>query len=96
MITSLLDEILPDSRYKPHANLITYVQDRPGHDRRYAMNISKIQRELGWTPKHNLSTGLQATVEWYLSNQAWLKKLIVKEEFNAWILNNYSQRGGKK
>ncbi len=95
-ITSLLDEILPDSQYQPHANLISYVQDRPGHDRRYAMDISKIRRELGWTPKHDLASGLRATVEWYLENQAWVEKLANKEGFNTWIKNNYAQRGGQK
>lgn len=95
-ITAILDELHPDSIFNPHANLIQFVQDRPGHDRRYAMNISKINRELGWTPKHDLASGLRETVEWYLSNQGWVKALTEKEGFTTWMQNNYAQRGGTK
>ncbi len=93
-ITGLLDELLPDSPYSPHSSLIKFVQDRPGHDRRYAMEISRIQNELGWSPKHNLASGLRATVEWYLSHQDWVNALVEKESFSTWINNNYSNRGG--
>jgi len=94
-ITNILDILRSDSQFKPHANLIQYVQDRPGHDRRYAMDISRMRRELGWSPKHNLMSGLQATVEWYLSHQDWVNDLANKEDFGSWINNNYSNRGGK-
>jgi len=94
-ITAILDELRPDSHYKPHANLIEFVQDRPGHDRRYAMEISRMRRELGWSPKHNLSSGLRETVEWYLSHQDWVNNLASKEDFGSWINNNYSNRGEK-
>jgi dTDP-glucose 4,6-dehydratase len=70
-ICSILDELCPDSPRRPHANLITYVADRPGHDRRYAIDFSKIQRELGWAPQESIESGLQKTVAWYLANQDW-------------------------
>lgn len=94
-ITSILDELRPDSIFKPHANLIKFVTDRPGHDRRYAMDISKIRRELNWSPKHDLAGGLRATVEWYLSHQSWVNALANKDDFCSWIDNNYSNRGVK-
>ena len=70
-ICLLLDEMLPDSPYRPHQRLITFVADRPGHDRRYAMDSDKIQRELGWEPKDIFDSGLRKTVSWYLSNRWW-------------------------
>ena len=95
-ITSILDELLPDSPFKPHANLIKFVPDRPGHDRRYAMDISKVRRELNWNPDHDLEKGLRATVEWYLSNQEWVNALANREEFGSWMNKNYSNRGVEK
>ena len=91
-ITSILDELLPGSAYKPHASLIQFVQDRPGHDRRYAMDISKIRKELGWNPRHDLVSGLHATVEWYLSNQDWVQNLTNNAGFTSWMKDNYSNR----
>jgi len=71
-ICSLLDEMNPTSPYRrPHKNLITFVADRPGHDYRYAMDYSKLTKELGWTPQTSLEDGLRETVRWYLSNQIW-------------------------
>ena len=95
-ITNILDELRPDSPYKPHANLIQYVQDRPGHDRRYAMDITRMRNELGWEPKHDLVQGLRATVEWYLSNQEWVDKLIEKEGLSSWLKDNYANRSSSK
>mgnify|MGYP000923714631 CR=1 FL=1 len=95
-IASILDEVLPDSPFKPHANLIKFVTDRPGHDRRYAMDISKVRRELNWFPEHDLEKGLRATVEWYLSNQEWVNALANREEFGSWMNKNYSNRGVEK
>ncbi len=66
-----LDEMLPASPHRPHRRLITFVADRPGHDRRYAMDIAKIRRELGWQPRESFDTGLRKTVAWYLENRAW-------------------------
>lgn len=70
-ICSLLDEIVPDSPFVPHAELISHVKDRPGHDLRYAIDAGKIERELGWKPEETFETGIRKTVEWYLENQEW-------------------------
>jgi len=91
-ITALLDELLPESPYRPHANLIKHVTDRPGHDRRYAMNITKIQRELGWSPKHDLRSGLRETVEWFLQNSNWVNAVKEKRDFSSFMQSNYSNR----
>ena len=94
-ITSLLDDLLPESPYRPHADLIQFVKDRPGHDRRYAMDISKIRSELGWTPTHDLKSGLGETVKWYLAHQNWVQDLAQKEGFGSWMKSNYSEREKK-
>lgn len=70
-ICELMDEMLPNSPHRPHANFITFVTDRPGHDRRYAMDAGKLQRELGWRPRESFETGLRKTVAWYLDNRWW-------------------------
>lgn len=70
-ICALLDKLVPDSLYKPHDRLITFVADRPGHDVRYAIDASKIERELGWLPSETFETGLEKTVKWYLENSVW-------------------------
>lgn len=72
-ICGILDTLVPkDTKY---AEQITYVQDRPGHDRRYAIDSSKMQRELGWTPEETFETGLKKTVQWYLDNLEWCKNV---------------------
>jgi dTDP-glucose 4,6-dehydratase len=75
-ITSLLDELLPESPYKPHKSLMTFVTDRPGHDRRYAIDSSKIKHELGWAPQESFETGMRKTVQWYLSNREWCERIL--------------------
>jgi dTDP-glucose 4,6-dehydratase len=70
-VCTLLDELLPDSPYRPHGQLKQFVQDRPGHDRRYAIDASKIKRQLGWEPMESLDSGLRRTVKWYLENSSW-------------------------
>ena len=70
-ICALLDEMLPQSPHRPHEQLIAFVTDRPGHDRRYAMDAAKIRRELGWQPRESFDTGLRKTVAWYLDNRSW-------------------------
>lgn len=70
-ICALLDELAPDGATGGHARLINWVADRPGHDQRYAIDASKIERELGWKPKETFETGLRKTVEWYLANEQW-------------------------
>ncbi len=72
-ICALLDERLPDSLHRPHVQLIEFVADRPGHDHRYAIDCSKMERELGWRPNETFTTGLAATVQWYLDNDAWCR-----------------------
>ena len=74
-ICRLLDELLPDSPHCPHANLITFVADRPGHDQRYAIDAGKIERELGWTPAETFETGLKQTVAWYLTHDEWCRNV---------------------
>jgi dTDP-glucose 4,6-dehydratase len=75
-ICSLLDDLAPDSPHVPHDSLITFVEDRPGHDRRYAMDTTKIERELGWTPQETFESGMEKTVRWYLENRAWCEGVL--------------------
>jgi dTDP-glucose 4,6-dehydratase len=72
----LLDDLLPDSPHRPHASLITYVRDRPGHDLRYAIDAGKIRRELGWTPAETFASGLRKTVQWYLARRDWWQPIL--------------------
>jgi len=94
-ICALMDEFRPGSEFHPHQNLKKYVTDRPGHDRRYAMNISKIERELGWKPRHDLKTGLRKTVAWYLENKDWIYAIRTQKQYDEWVNNNYGKRGEK-
>jgi dTDP-glucose 4,6-dehydratase len=89
-LCSILDELKPTS--KPYANLITYVSDRPGHDRRYAIDITKIRSELGWSPKHNMESGLRETVKWYLNHMDWVQAIMKREHFGDWLEQNYARR----
>jgi len=75
-LCALLDEILPQSANCPHEKLITFVADRPGHDLRYAIDASKIQRELNWRPRESFESGLRETVRWYLNNPVWCKRAL--------------------
>ncbi|MDE2311226.1 MAG: dTDP-glucose 4,6-dehydratase [Betaproteobacteria bacterium] len=88
-ICAILDELHPQG--KPHTALITYVQDRPGHDRRYAIDASKIASELGWKPLETFATGLRKTVAWYLANTAWTDA-VISGEYQNWIQQNYGDR----
>lgn len=74
-LCAILDELLPSSPYTPHASLINYVEDRPGHDKRYAIDFSKLKNELGWTPVESIESGLRKTVQWYLDHQDWCHKV---------------------
>jgi len=74
-LCTVMDELVPDSPYAPHAQLITYVTDRPGHDLRYAIDASKIADELGWKPAETFTSGLRKTIQWYLANQAWWQRV---------------------
>lgn len=73
-ICALLDELAP-SQHSPYASLITYVADRPGHDLRYAIDADKIERELGWRPEETFESGIRKTVQWYLDNQEWSRRV---------------------
>ena len=94
-LCQILDERFPGSPHSPHEKLIQFVGDRPGHDRRYALDISKINRELGWRPRHKLTEGLLQTVEWYLSNHAWVEAIRKQGEYQGWLRRNYTARGGQ-
>jgi dTDP-glucose 4,6-dehydratase len=91
-LCAILDEIVPDSPHVPHAGLIRFVEDRPGHDRRYALDLSRIRQDLGWRPAHSLESGLRATVEWYLENPGWVRSIHERPEYRAWIERNYAHR----
>ncbi|MFO7660460.1 MAG: GDP-mannose 4,6-dehydratase, partial [Candidatus Cloacimonadaceae bacterium] len=75
LICQILDELHPSPDGKPYSDLITFVTDRPGHDLRYAIDASKIQKELGWTPKETFETGIRKTIQWYLDNKDWWQKI---------------------
>jgi dTDP-glucose 4,6-dehydratase len=93
-ICALLDELVPASPYKPHAQLITYVKDRPGHDRRYAIDATKIERELKWKPEESFETGMRKTVQWYLSNIEWIEN-VTGAAYQDWVATNYTHRAPK-
>ena len=75
-LCTLLDELLPNSPHRPHAALKTYVADRPGHDRRYAIDADKLTRELGWAPRKSFETGLRRTLQWYLDHPQWCARVM--------------------
>src|SRR5436190_3356854 len=75
-ICRLLDELRPDSPHRPHERLIEFVIDRPGHDARYAIDASKIRKELGWHPRHSFEVGLRETVEWFMHNELWWERVM--------------------
>jgi dTDP-glucose 4,6-dehydratase len=86
-VCALLDELRPDAA-GARERLITFVKDRPGHDRRYAMDVTKIQRELGWRPAETFDTGLRRTVEWYLANAAWVER-VRSGAYREWVDAHY-------
>ena len=90
-VCALLDELVPESPHKPHAQLITSVKDRPGHDRRYAIDATKIEREIGWKPQETFETGLRKTVQWYLDNRTWVEG-VTSGSYQQWVSDNYADR----
>ncbi len=90
-VCALLDELCPRADGKPYKEQITYVADRPGHDRRYAIDASKIKRELGWKPDETFETGIRKTVAWYLENQAWVTN-VQSGTYREWLEKNYTER----
>ena len=85
-ICRILDELAPGRDY---AKLVTFVKDRPGHDRRYAIDAGEIRRELGWTPAESFATGIRKTARWYLDNGEWLAA-VTSGEYHNWISLNYA------
>jgi len=90
-VCAILDELRPESAFFPHNSLITFVNDRPGHDRRYAIDARKIEREIGWTPAETFDSGIRKTVGWYLENIAWVES-ITSGAYQHWIDENYADR----
>jgi len=91
IICSILDELKPiekNSTLSKYFDLVTYIEDRPGHDQRYAIDSSKIKTELGWTPDETFETGIRKTVKWYLENQKWIKE-IESGEYLKWVEAHY-------
>ena len=92
-ICGLLDEMRPDAA-GPRERLITFVKDRPGHDRRYAIDARKIADELGWRPVETFESGIRRTVRWYLDNAAWVEG-VTSGRYQDWMKNNYGDREGQ-
>jgi dTDP-glucose 4,6-dehydratase len=89
MICDILDEINDLSDHRPRRELITFVKDRPGHDRRYAIDFTKLNRELDWTPEASFATGIRDTIEWYLANRKWVER-VKSGEYQDWIEAHYA------
>ena len=90
-LCALLDELVPQSPFAPHKELVKYVTDRPGHDRRYAIDARKLEGELGWKAAESFETGLRKTVEWYLANAAWVER-VTSGAYQQWVTKNYGER----
>lgn len=88
MLCKILDELRSDSPYRPHESLIKHVKDRPGHDRRYSLDGTKLQQELHWKPKCKFEDNLRKTVSWYLDHLQWLEN-VISGEYRDWILAQY-------
>jgi dTDP-glucose 4,6-dehydratase len=89
-VCDLLDELRPAA--SSYHRLVTFVADRPGHDRRYAMDITRIEAGLGWRPRHSLEAGLRLTVEWYLAHPEWSDAIQKQLEYRSWMQRNYDKR----
>ena len=88
-VCSVLDQACPDDPVVPHRKLITFVKDRLGHDRRYAIDGRKIERDLGWKPRETFESGIRKTVDWYLQNSEWMRE-VTSGEYRKWIATQYS------
>ncbi len=91
-LCAILDELSPRADGKPYREQITYVTDRPGHDRRYAIDATKLERELGWKPAETFETGIRKTVQWYLDNQAWVRN-VTSGAYQNWVGKQYGGQG---
>ena len=90
-VCRILDDLVPDSPWRPHERLVTFVPDRPGHDRRYAVDIGKLEGELGWRPSDPFEEQLRRTATWYLSHRSWIEQ-VTSGEYRHWISLNYQDR----
>ena len=90
MVCDILDELPVPKRDNPRRELITFVKDRLGHDRRYAIDFSKLKRELGWEPEESFETGIRKTINWYLENQEWVNR-VQSGEYQSWIEAHYGK-----
>jgi dTDP-glucose 4,6-dehydratase len=88
-ICSILDQSCPNDPTVPHRQLIAFVRDRPGHDRRYAIDARKIEREFGWKPRESFESGIRKTIQWYLQNEEWVKE-VTSGSYRNWIATQYS------
>jgi len=88
-ICALLDELCPHDPVVPHQNLLTFVKDRPGHDRRYAINASKVERDLHWRPQETFESGILKTIQWYLEHEEWIEE-VTSGAYRRWIEKQYS------
>ncbi|WP_144631490.1 dTDP-glucose 4,6-dehydratase [Bordetella genomosp. 13] len=88
-LCALLDELRPDPQARPYHRLITFVQDRPGHDRRYAIDMRKMARELDWTPAYDFAGGLRRTVQWYLDHPEWVRRA-TSGTYRNWVAQQYT------
>lgn len=95
VLCDMLDALAPRSGGGSYREQITYVADRPGHDRRYAIDARKIERELGWKPAETFETGIRRTVQWYLANEDWVRD-VQSGEYMKWMERNYSQRDAER
>ena len=88
----ILDTKQPRADGHSYADQITFVEDRPGHDQRYAIDASKLANELGWKPKETFETGIEKTVDWYLSHQDWVNN-VTSGDYRNWVATHYTERG---
>ena len=90
-VCALLDEFRPKPDGSSYASQVTYVKDRPGHDRRYAIDARKLEQELGWKPTETFESGIRKTVQWYLNHQDWVAN-VQSGSYRDWVEKNYAER----
>lgn len=90
IICQILDDRQPATDRLSYSTLITHIQDRPGHDRRYAIDASKMAKQLGWQPKESFKTGITKTIDWYLNHLAWIETIKMNDHYQDWIKTNYN------
>jgi dTDP-glucose 4,6-dehydratase len=90
MLCDVLDEMRPRADRSSRRDLITFVKDRPGHDLRYAIDCTKLEKELGWSVRESFETGLKKTVQWYLDNPNWVRR-VQRGDYLKWVAEHYGQ-----